>query len=329
MSARTHPRLVGAFVLGAIALVLGVVLLLSGHDWLQRRERFSMYFPGASVRGLNKGAAVTFRGIKVGEVNEVAALATGQPSPAIQIEVVVELVGEVITAPPGVELPFARLAGPDLARELSARGFRGRLMSQSLLTGQKYIDFEILPNEPPRISGVRPRYPELPTTPTAMEKLGDKAEDFMNKLAELPLDEMIENVRKTLESTRSLMESPDLRGALAGAHRTTDRLPGTVDEARAAIADARRAISTLDGETGTTAAEARETLRAAREALERVHRTMATLDSTLLGSDDARVRASQTLEEIDRTLKALRNLVDYVQTHPEAVVLGKPEGGKK
>jgi methyl-accepting chemotaxis protein len=159
-----------------------------------------------------------------------------------------------------------------------------------------------------------------------MEKLGDKAEDFMNKLAELPLDQMIENIRKTLESTRTLMDSPDLRGALAGAHRTAERLPGTVDEARAAIADARRAISTLDGEAQTTAADARETIRAAREALERVHRTMGTLDSTLQGSDDARV-ASQTMEEIDRP-SAPRN-VDYIQTHPEAVVLGKPEGGRK
>ncbi len=281
------------------------------------------------MRGLNKGAPVTFRGIKLGEVAEVAALATGQPSPAIQIEVVVELVGEVVQAPPGVALPFGDFAGPEFAKELTARGFRGRLMSQSLLTGQKYIDFEILPQEPARISGIRPRYPELPTTPTAMEKLGDKAEDFMNKLADLPVDEMIENVRKTLASARALLESPDLHGALDGAHRTTDKLPATVDDLRAALADARRLVETLDGQTRTTASDARDAIRAAREALDRSRQTMQTLESTMQGTDEARQRASQTMEELDRTLKALRNLVDYIQTHPEAVVLGKPEGGKK
>jgi paraquat-inducible protein B len=329
VSARNHPRLVGAFVLGAVALVLGAVLLLSSGDWFEQRERFSLYFPGSSVRGLHKGAAVTFRGIKVGEVAEVAALATGQPSPAIQIEVVIELVGQVVKAPPGVAMPFAGLHGPEFARELAARGFRGRLMSQSLLTGQKYIDFEILPDEPARFSGIRPRYPELPTTPTAMEKLGNKVEDFTSKLADLPLDQMLENLRKTLESARSLLESPDLQGALAGARRTTERLPATVDDLRTAVADARRLMETLDGETRTTATDARETIRAARGALDRVDRTMATLESTLQGSDEARLRASETIAELDRTLKALRNLVDYVQTHPEAVVLGKPEGAKK
>jgi paraquat-inducible protein B len=320
---------VGAFVLGAIALVLGTVLLLSGRDWFERRERFSLYFPGTSVRGLNKGAAVTFRGIKVGEVVEVTALATGQPSPPVQIEVVIELVGEVIEAPPGVARPFSATSATEFAQEFAAKGLRGRLMSQSLLTGQKYVDFDILPQDPPRISGIRPRYPELPTTPTAMEKLGDKAEGFMDKLADLPLDQMLENFRKTLESARTLLDSPDLHGALAGARRATEKMPPALEDLRAAVADARRLMDTLGGETRSTASEARETIRAAREALDRVDATMETLETTLAGTDDARVKAAQTMEELDRTLKALRNLVDYVQTHPEAVVLGKPKGGEK
>ncbi|HEX9186030.1 MAG TPA: MlaD family protein, partial [Vicinamibacteria bacterium] len=284
MSARTHPRVVGAFVLGAIALVLLAVVLLSGRDWRERRERFSVYFPNVSVRGLNKGAPVTFRGIKVGEVAEVKALATGQPSPPFQIEVVVELVGDVIEAPPGVARPFSATSAPALAEELAAKGFRGRLMSQSLLTGQKYIDFDLRPQDPARISGLRPRYPELPTTPTALEKLGVKAEDLMNKLAELPLDQMLENVRKAVESARNLLESPDLHGTLANARRATAGVPAALEDARAAVADARRLMDTVSGETRGTASEARETVRAARDALHRVDRTMDTLETTLAGT---------------------------------------------
>ena len=40
--------------------------------------------------------------------------------------------------------------------------------------------------------------------------------------------------------------------------------------------------------------------------------------------------AARTLEKrFERTLKALRHLLDYVQTHPEAVVLGKEKGKEK
>jgi len=62
VNARTHPRLIGAFVLGAIALVLTAVVLLSSGDWFVHRDRFAVYFPG-SVKGLNRGASVTFRGV--------------------------------------------------------------------------------------------------------------------------------------------------------------------------------------------------------------------------------------------------------------------------
>jgi len=328
VSAKAHPRLVGAFVLGAVALVLAAVLLLSSGDWFEKRERFSVYFPG-SLRGLNRGAAVTFRGIKVGEVAEVKALLTGKPSPIIQIEVVIELVGNILEAPPGVARPLVGLTAPEQAKVLIDRGVRGRLMSQSLLTGQKYIDFDFLPDEPARMSGLNPRYPELPTMPTAMEKLGDKAEDFVNKLADLPLDQMLENLRKTLESARALLDSPDLHGTLASARRVTEKVPPALEEMRAAAADARTLMETIGGETRSTASEARETIRAAREALDRVDQTMGTLETTLQGTDDARIKAAQTLEELSRTLKALRNLVDYVQTHPEAVILGKPKEREK
>ncbi|HXK09387.1 MAG TPA: MlaD family protein [Vicinamibacteria bacterium] len=328
MSAKSHPRLVGAFVLGAVVLVLAAVLLLTSRGWFEKRARFSVFFPG-SLSGLSRGAPVTFRGIKIGEVAEVKALLTGKPSPLIEIEVVIELVGDMVDAPPGVARPFSSLSAPGLAKELIDRGIRGRLLSQSLLTGQKYIDFDFLPDEPARTSGLSHRYPELPTTPTAMEKLSDRAESIMNKLADLPLDRMLENLRKTLESARALLESPDLHGTLAGARRATENVPPTLEEVRAAVADARRLMETVGGETRSTASDARETIRAAREALDRVDGTLKTLDSTLAGTDEARIRAAQTLQELERTLKALRNLVDYVQTHPEAVVLGKPKEERK
>ena len=86
MSAKTHPRLVGAFVLGAIALVLVAIVFLSSGGWFQDRNRFVVFFPG-SVKGLQRGSEVTFRGVRVGEVIEVSAFQTGIPDDPIQIEV--------------------------------------------------------------------------------------------------------------------------------------------------------------------------------------------------------------------------------------------------
>ena len=156
------------------------------------------------------------------------------------------------------------------------------MLSQSLLTGQKYIDLDFLPEEPARLAGIKRRYPELPTTPTAMEKLGDQAETFFAKLAELPLDQMLEDLRKALQSLREVLSSPDLKGAIAGAHRAARSLEPTLADARAAIADARALIRELDGRVKGIGSDAEATLREMRE----------TLDA---GPADARVRRAHAV----------------------------------
>jgi paraquat-inducible protein B len=313
---------VGAFVLGAIALALAAVLVLTGGDWFERRDRFAVYFPG-SVRGLNRGAAVTFRGIRVGEVAAVTALLTGKPDPAIQIEVVIEFEGDVLKAPPGAPHPLASLSTAEQAKVLIARGIRGRLMSQSLLTGQKYVDFDFLPGEPARLSGLDPRYPELPTTPTGLERMGERIEDLMAKLAELPLDQMLEDLRRVVESARKLIDSDDLRRTVSGTRKAAGEMTATLEELRTTLGEARRVLGTLDRRVETTGTEVSEAAGELRRALARADKALGSLESMLDGADDTRVTAAETLEELARTLKALRGLVDYVQAHPEAVVLGK------
>ncbi len=323
MSARAHPRAVGAFVLGAVVLVLGAVLWLSAGDWFKPTDRFVVIFPG-SVRGLNEGAPVTFRGVKTGEVKSVDAVLTLAKGDPIVIVVTIEIARDVVSAPEGAGRPFENLRGAELGRALVDRGLRARLMSSSLLTGQKYIDMDFLPEDPPRFGGVKAPYPELPTTPTAMERLGEKGEQLVEKLAELPIDQMLEDVRLALQSLRSILESEDLKGAVAGVRRATRDVPPTLEEARATLADARKAIDALSGETRDTATHLRDTLARVRATLERADGALARLDETAGGTDEARVVGVQALEELKQTLRALRNLVEYVQTHPEAVVLGKP-----
>jgi len=328
MSARAHPRAVGAFVLGAVALVLGAVLWLSSGDWFQPRDRFVVVFPG-SVRGLNKGAPVTFRGVKTGEVKAVDAVLTLRKDDPIVIVVTLEIARNVVTVQEGAGRPFAQLSGAELGQALVARGLRARLMSSSLLTGQKYIDMDFLPQDPPRIVGVKAAYPELPTTPTAMEKLGERGEQLVAKLAELPLDQMLDDVRKALQSLRSILESEDLKGTISGARRAANAVPPTLDDARATLADARKALETVSGEVRDTGSSARDALREVRETLDRAEQALARLEEMTSGTDEARITAMEAIEELKHTLEALRNLVDYVQTHPEAIVLGKPSAKEK
>jgi paraquat-inducible protein B len=322
MSAKTHPRLVGAFVLGAVALVLAAIVFLSSGGWFQQRDRFVVFFPG-SVKGLQTGSEITFRGVRVGEVVEVSAFQTGLPDNPIQIEVICELYGGVVEVPEGVEDPYKGLDNEEAVALFVQQGIRARMMSASLLTGQKYIELDFLPDEPARLAGLSRRYPEIPTSPTAMEKLSERMEDLMNKLAEVPLDQVVENVQKAIRAARDLLESPELKGAIEGANRAASSLEPTLAEARKTLRSAREVIENLGKETEGLGDEVKGAVADLRERLARTEKTFETLEATLRGADDARVDIAETLSELEQALQAFRNLAEYIQTHPEALLQGK------
>lgn len=328
---RHHPRLVGLFVIGAVIMILAAIVLLSSGGLFQPRVRLAVFFPG-SVKGLNQGAAVTFRGVKIGEVKDVNAVFTGKSDPLVQIEVVIELHGGVIQAR-GAASPFDSSKTPrELADELLRRGIRARLMSQSLLTGQKYIELAFLPKEPARFAGLQSSFPELPTTPTAMERLGNKGEQFFDKLADLPVDEMLVEARKALQALqglRDLLDSDDFKRTVTAARRGSEELAPALAEARATLARTRELAERLDAEARDTGAASREGVKDLQATLERARTTLSRVEEAASGADDARVGAAQTLSELTRTLAALRNLVDYIQTHPEAMVLGKDKAKER
>ena len=73
METRANYALIGAFTIAVVAAAFGFVYWLSGTRTSQQRQELRVVFSG-SVGGLAKGANVTFNGIRVGEVANIALL---------------------------------------------------------------------------------------------------------------------------------------------------------------------------------------------------------------------------------------------------------------
>ena len=71
MSKQANKTLIGGFVVGAIVLVTAGILIFGSGNFFSERPVFVMFFEG-SVSGLNVGAPVTFRGVKIGTVKEIS-----------------------------------------------------------------------------------------------------------------------------------------------------------------------------------------------------------------------------------------------------------------
>lgn len=323
MSGTARPRLVGLFVLVAAALAFGGLVLLSSGQLFSDHRTFVVFFPNA-VGGLKPGAQVTLRQVPVGEVSDVQLVFPGTNYIDSRIMVVLQVrQGSIRNITGGSSV--AHLSDAELAQAFVAAGLRAVARSSSPVAGQKTVDLDFQPNIPARFAGIKTPYPEIPTAPTGMELLNDKLENTLQRLADVPIDEVLLQIRATLLSAQKLLDSRDLSGSLKN-------LRVTLESANHALSSGEKTMSNVDGamvDARATMAAVNETMKQLGTSLEQINRTLATLDRNVERTADVQFETSGTLDEMRELLKSLRLLIDSLQRNPESLLRGKPEPKEK
>ena len=250
-----------------------------------------------SVRGLQPGAPVDFRGIVVGEV---AAIHTqfDPETEKISIPVEIRVYPERFTsrlrggAPKG-----GRLKDGKLIAGLVDRGLRAQLRTGSLLTGQLYVALDFFPDAPRAKLDLAQSPPELPTTPSTLEDLHATLVSLANKLERVPLEAMATDLSQTLKTVNALVQRLDSEIA---------------PEARAALAEGRQTLV----EMRKTLSEATKTMSDASRSFANAEKSLAP-DSALFGE------LQDAAREFARTAQSLRTLADYLERNPQALLRGK------
>lgn len=332
MSRRANPVLIGAFVLGALALALTVILLLAGGQWFQQRHRHVMYFDEAA-EGLQVGAPVVFLGVKVGTVKNIE-LGLSSEGERFMVPVTIELESHPVRSPAGKQI---NLQEPDTIRGLVDRGLRARLKVQSLLTGQRYVDLDFHPDKPARFVGTDPALSEIPTIPTTVEELTTMLEGFpMGRfLADLAA---ISQSLKTLLGTEATARIPQQLGAVLqhlealSARLATESGP-LLTEMRADLEGLRQALTAVQTAMGRVGAAAERIGALAAPdspvavSITRAGEELAVAAAALQSLTDTQSPTVQHLntaaEEIARAARSLRQLAETLEQQPESLLRGK------
>jgi len=327
MSMRANPAVIGAFVVGAVALLLVALLVWGGTDLFRTKDNYVLFFDSA-VTGLNKGAPVLGRGVKIGEVTD------------IQIRWGTPLVAVYITLEPQT-LKGTTEAGPRQAVERLVReeGLRAQLRMQSFVTGVLYVALDFRPGTPIVLRGRDGRVPELPTVPTDIEVWTAKLERFVDKIDKVPLEQIGQTTAVILEEVKKIVEAKETHNLLPNANRAiTDarglvhrvdaqidplfaQLKGTLVHLDAGLDAARKLALDVDSRVDPLATQAEAVLKVAqgtitdvRPLIEDLRRLAAKLDaqadpaltSFRSASDSVRAtmeRAQLTLGGVDQTLE--------------------------
>ena len=204
------------------------------------------------------------------------------------------------------------------------RGPARAARSSSPVAGQKSVDLDFHPELAPRFSGIETPYPEIPTAPTGMELLNEKIEATLKKVSDVPIDEVLLQLKATLASAQKLLDSGDLHGAVQDLR--LDPRDGQPD-ARRRREDAgqrRRAWST---DARSTMTSVNDTVKRLGTTLEQLNRTLATVDRNVERTGDVQLEAAQTLDEMHEVLKSLRFLVEHPAAAPRGAAARQARAG--
>src|SRR5262245_58906656 len=89
MSKKANPTLIGLFFAVGVALVIAGLLLFSSRARFHPKQKSILYFE-ASLKGLNPGAPVKFRGVTIGSIAEVL-IRHNQASNDFSMPVIIEI----------------------------------------------------------------------------------------------------------------------------------------------------------------------------------------------------------------------------------------------
>jgi paraquat-inducible protein B len=335
MSKKANPTVVGAFIIGAVALAVGALVVFGSGSLFHTRPRAVAFFQG-DIQGLMVGAPVTLRGVPVGTVTDIRIdLNVAEMVP--RIPVYLEFDPERLHFT-DLKLSPEEMRQQGILKAAIGKGLHASLASQSFVTGQLLVNLSLDPNEPSKLVGADPSTVEIPTSLSGIEEI-------KQTFSQIPLDQIAASLLHTLDGIDHVVTSPEIPAllkSLAAASNNLDNFTTSADKnlgplvaslgdtltaAQKTLAAANSALSGADGTLKEAnrllSTDGRATFTAATDALNRATKLLTDANSLVSTSSAQRYDINEILRNLAATTRSLRSLSAELDRKPNAVLLGK------
>jgi paraquat-inducible protein B len=344
MSKRANPKLIGGFVLGAMALVIIGLLAFGSGQYFAPKGKAVLYFAG-SLAGLDVGSPVTFRGVKVGTVTRIV-IQYDIREQKLRIPVYIEL------NPEKFQIISGKRSETNI-NELVQRGLRAQLQIQSLVTGQTSVDFDFYPDTPIHLVAVGSDELELPTIPSNIDMLKANLTGLLAKINKLPLEKLSSALLEAVDSANGMLRDAEavvkkadglVSDVNAQVKPLTESVLGVSTDASQMLQEARKRLELREGEPlqnlNVVLLQSRKLvddlgrdlprlLGPAVQALAKTSTAMDQAQSLLLAAQRLVSPGSPIYYELNSTLtefkaaaRAIRVFAEYIQRNPNALLTG-------
>jgi phospholipid/cholesterol/gamma-HCH transport system substrate-binding protein/paraquat-inducible protein B len=269
MSNNSNPNYfrLGVFVLAAIAVLVSVILIF-GSGQIFKKSFYVETYIKQSVTGLDVGAAVRFRGVKIGQVSMIGL--TGEvyekdkPFNDRHQYVIVRM------------QIFGHAIDEQQVKEFVNKGLRARVKSMGI-TGVNYIEFDFSPTSAGENGELpyswTPDYPVVPSLPNQADEIISGIQKLIDGINEINIDGTQQKFDALLVNLNTLMAGDgknnqglvasvkDLNVILERIAKVTDKdeLSILMRELVGTIVALRQTITSMQGDTQLTIENLKQT----------------------------------------------------------------------
>ena len=293
MATEARKLRVGIFVLVALTIGLAAAIWLGASRYLADESQAVTYF-SESVQGLDRGAAVKYRGVPAGRVDHIDIAPDGD-----LIEVVMS-----------IDNRYADMLvqDPTLRAQLQLSG----------ITGLRYVEIdrhagEALDNAP--ALAFEPEYPLIPSTPSQFKAIQEALEDIYGKVMSVDLEGISGDARATLQAADQLLRDERVQTILNNIANISDSAARVTINIEKATAGVQRAT----GEARALLVDLRqgESGRNLRSALREV-------DGLARSGQTFLVDLQGLVERLNRTTDNLQQLTNALRQQPSSLLFSNP-----
>ncbi len=315
------------FVMAASIIAVAAVMVFGAAKFFSRTENFISFF-SESVNGLDVGAPLKYKGVKIGKVEGIF-ISSSKNIKESSVSVVYSIDIDQLRRKTGTDFKDYS----DWMDEQIAEGLRAKLNYQSIVTGMLYIELDFIADKGEKydLKYGGTRFKEIPAAKSGLSELAKGFEKTMEDVAKIDFAAIGQNVHSAIVKVNEKLDGIDAKAisdSAVSALKGVDELARNKDVAES-IKKLDALLSDSDALVNDARAELKKFSASGTSIMARLDEVLRNVNSVVAPQSPFRYQIAVLLKTMNESMSYISNFTDYLQRNPNSLLRGKDNSKRK
>lgn len=315
---------IGMFVLGAALLAVVSIFVFGASTFFQDEQMFASKF-AETVNGLDVGAPVKFKGVKIGKVVRIAISSPRKSEHGGKDE-------DMVAVYYSIDMNLLKRRMRDSGAESSVDwiksqikdGLRARLMYQSIVTGMLYVELDYFAEANPKMDIVeRPKFIAIPSESSNLAETVKAMQTAISSVAQIDFKALFTNANSLLVNTNTLITNLNQKVSAIDTVQLNNSAVNTMAKVDTLLTNANEVATTTNTFLKNTDANITSLSKDLKHSLANLDKIVADIGTITSPNSNLRFELATVLRSLNATMTSISNLTEYLQRNPNAILTGK------